>query len=204
MQWKNKIVGYDMIDPKKIKMHDKNWRNHPKFQVKVLNSILGNIGWVSGVIINKRSLDSWNEEKGIETLVDGHCRVQAAIDNKINRIPVVYVNLSPEEENAILATYDAIGKMSEKNIGSFEKLTSEINTEDIFLIDLFDRLKDNLDDFEDIDFEEPSSDKTKKESNGGKVIFKYNDEEGKKKICEVLGIDGMKSMYLASELKGDD
>ena len=91
----------------------RNWRIHPKAQQDVLKGVLAQIGWVQDVIVNQRT----------GFVVDGHARVALAISAG-ERVPVVYVDLSDEEEAAILATLDPISAMAGKDEAIFGELTA--------------------------------------------------------------------------------
>lgn len=100
--WKSRIVGHDELDPKELKANPANWRRHPEQQRVALRSALGHIGWVQQVIVNKTT--------GL--MVDGHARVEEALAAGEKLVPVVYVELSEQEEMAALATLDPIGTLT--------------------------------------------------------------------------------------------
>ena len=63
--------------------------------------VLAEVGWVQDIIVNKRT----------GFVVDGHARVALAISAG-ERVPVVYVDLSENEEALILATLDPLSAMA--------------------------------------------------------------------------------------------
>ena len=66
--------------------------------------MLGDVGWVQGVIENKRT----------GNLIDGHARIEEVLWNDPRqRVPYLQVDLSEAEERAVLATLDPIGAMAE-------------------------------------------------------------------------------------------
>ncbi len=89
-------------DPKQLLENPLNWRVHPEFQQQVLTDVLDDVGWVQNVIVNKRT--------GI--IVDGHLRNFLALQRKESTIPVVYVDLTDEEQQRILATLDPISTLA--------------------------------------------------------------------------------------------
>jgi DNA modification methylase len=115
-QWKNRIVGHGEEDADQLLANPRNWRIHPKAQQDVLKGVLAQIGWVQDVIVNQRT----------GFVVDGHARVALAISAG-ERVPVVYVDLSDEEEAAILATLDPISAMAGKDEAIFGELTAGMN-----------------------------------------------------------------------------
>src|SRR5579871_1619166 len=110
-KWRNRIVGHSEQDPEQLIANPRNWRIHPKAQQDALNGVLSTVGWVQDVIVNQRT----------GFVVDGHARVAMAITAG-ERVPVVYVDLSEEEEGLILATFDPISAMAAKDSEIFDDL----------------------------------------------------------------------------------
>jgi len=110
--FENRIIGSGMEKLDNILFNPKNWRVHPKIQQDAMLEILKKVGWVQEVIINQRT----------GNLVDGHLRCQLASREGESEIPVKYVDLSEEEEELVLATYDPIGMMAKKDTQKFEDL----------------------------------------------------------------------------------
>lgn len=112
----NRIIGSGMEKLDNILFNPKNWRVHPKIQQEAMLEILKKVGWVQEVIVNKTT----------GNLVDGHLRCQLAEREGENEIPVKYVELSEEEEELVLATYDPIGMMAKRDTKKFEELQKRI------------------------------------------------------------------------------
>lgn len=74
--------------PDQLLAHPSNWRSHPKAQQQALAGMLGEVGWVQQVLVNRRT----------GHLVDGHRRVEEALSHGQPTIPVLYVDLDPDEE----------------------------------------------------------------------------------------------------------
>jgi hypothetical protein len=102
MTWQNRIVGYGESAPDDLLANPDNWRVHPKNQQDALAGALDQVGWVAPVIVNERT----------GFVVDGHLRVAMAISEEADSIPVAYVDLSPEEEALVLATFDPLAAMA--------------------------------------------------------------------------------------------
>ncbi|MFA7295836.1 MAG: DNA methyltransferase [Dehalococcoidia bacterium] len=98
----SRIVKHGNAAPAALLANPKNWRTHSPEQRAALEDVLAQVGWVQDVIVNQRT--------GL--LVDGHLRVEVARDRGEARIPVVYVDLSPDEEALILATFDPLTGMA--------------------------------------------------------------------------------------------
>jgi hypothetical protein len=92
-------VGYGDEDPRALLANPRNWRIHPQAQQDALAGVLDAVGWVSvAAIVNKRT----------GFVVDGHLRVALAISRAEKSIPVGYVDLTPAEEDLILASFDSV------------------------------------------------------------------------------------------------
>jgi hypothetical protein len=110
-QWQNRIVGHGEEAADQLLANPRNWRIHPKAQQDALKGVLSQIGWVQDVIVNQRT----------GFVVDGHARVALAISAG-EKVPVVYVDLSEEEEAAILATIDPLSAMAGRDEAIFADL----------------------------------------------------------------------------------
>lgn len=102
MSWRNRIVGFDpAADPTQLLANPSNWRLHPGDQRDALRGSLSQVGWVSGVMVNVTT----------GHVVDGHARVEEALSAE-QTVPVLYVELEPDEEWLVLATYDPMAAMA--------------------------------------------------------------------------------------------
>ena len=119
--WQNRIVGSGEEDVDQIFFNPHNWRIHPKAQQEALLEILEKVGWVQQVIINRRT----------GNLVDGHLRVQLAERNGEKKVPVLYVDLSEDEEKTVLATFDPISAMAAADKEKLNELITELQKENI-------------------------------------------------------------------------
>lgn len=90
-----------MVDATELLANPRNWRLHPDNQRAALDKVLDMVGWVQNVIVNRRT----------GFVIDGHLRADMAI-SKGEKVPVQYVDLSPEEESLILATFDRLTAMA--------------------------------------------------------------------------------------------
>lgn len=122
-KWRNRIVGYDTVDPKTLKANPSNWRVHPLFQRQALAGALKEVGWVQDIIVNRRT----------GYVLDGHLRIMLAKQNGEEAVPVKYVDLSENEERLVLATLDPIGALAEAEAQIMGDLLRQIETEDAAL-----------------------------------------------------------------------
>ena len=118
--WKNRIIGHGDEPVDAILFNPANWRLHPKAQQDALAGVMDEVGWVQDVIVNKRT----------GHLVDGHLRCQIAGRNGEKTVPVVYVDLSEEEEALILATIDPLAGMATTDRAKLETLLHDIQSDD--------------------------------------------------------------------------
>lgn len=100
---RSRIVGDGDEAPDQLLANPLNWRRHPKQQQEALEAMLRTVGWVQRVIVNRRT----------GHLVDGHLRVEVALRRNEPRVPVLYVDLSEDEEKVVLAAIDPIGGLAE-------------------------------------------------------------------------------------------
>lgn len=119
MTWQNRIIRSENVDPTSLTPNPKNWRKHPKFQAEAMNGVLDDVGWIQDVIVNERT----------GNLIDGHLRLELARKNKESTIPVKYVDLTVEEEEKALATFDPIGAMAEADATMLNALIERCQTD---------------------------------------------------------------------------
>ena len=120
-QWNNCIAGYKTMHPDELTANDKNWREHPDLQNEAMLSLFSKIGWLQNVI--------WNKTTG--KLLDGHLRLNLAIAHGQTEIPVTIVELTEDEENLALITYDTISAMASANSDKLQALLDSIDDDSI-------------------------------------------------------------------------
>lgn len=117
-RWQNRIVGHGEEEPSQLLANPRNFRIHPKTQQDAVAGVLEEVGWVQSVIVNRRT----------GHLIDGHLRVSIALRDDEPTIPVVYVDLSADEEALILATLDPLAALAGTDRQKLEELLSEVGT----------------------------------------------------------------------------
>ena len=118
--WRNRIVGTGEVPPDQLVANPANWRTHPQEQRQALSGGLSEIGWVAQVLVNRAT----------GHVVDGHLRVELAISRDEPTVPVLYVELTEEEERLILATLDPIGAMADAEALALESLLADLEPAD--------------------------------------------------------------------------
>lgn len=136
-QFKNRIVGVDNVDPNSIALNDANYRKHLDAQREMMTGTLEEIGWITAVIVNKST----------NHLIDGHMRVELAIEKKEPSVPVIYVDLTEEEELKALATFDPIKMFAKEDRKKLQELLERTEFSSVQTKDLIDRIarKNKLD-----------------------------------------------------------
>lgn len=127
--WRNRIVGHDEVPAESIMPNPLNWRAHPTMQKLALSGVLSEVGWVQDVVVNKTT----------GNLIDGHLRVDIARQRE-ELVPVVYVELSEEEERLILATLDPLAALATTDEEALRELLLQVSTTDETLADLLSRM----------------------------------------------------------------
>ena len=120
MAYENRIIGTGTEHPEQLLANPNNWRIHPKSQQDAVESSLDGVGWVQHIIVNQRT----------GHVVDGHMRASVAISRNEQEVPVVYVDLTDEEERQILATYDPIGAMAVADKAMLAELVENVSMSD--------------------------------------------------------------------------
>lgn len=132
--FRSRIVGQGEEAPDQLLANPRNWRVHPKFQQDALESVLDTVGWVQNIIVNRTT----------GFVVDGHARVAIALRREERAVPVLYVELTPEEEALVLATYDPISALAGKDDALLRELVSEVKVGDQILRELMDDMLPDL------------------------------------------------------------
>jgi hypothetical protein len=116
-----------------------------------LAGILDDIGWVQSVIVNRSS----------GFVVDGHLRVALALQNGQGKIPVTYVDVTEEEENRILLSFDFISSLAVPDREKVGELMDDTETDSDPVRSLFSRMAEQFGIAEaeiDFDYVPPESD----------------------------------------------
>jgi hypothetical protein len=139
--WRNRIIGTDVKPAIWFLANESKWRIHPISQQEALVGILHEVGWVQDVIVNRRTDPSWGTDQGVETLIDGHLRVSLALrESDETPIPLTYVDLTRDEENLILASFDPIAALAIADKEKLDALLRETSPADLALQQMLSEL----------------------------------------------------------------
>lgn len=117
--WRSRIVEHAEVDPEELAANPANWRRHPKQQAAAVSDVLGRVGWVQELTVNRRS--------GL--LVDGHLRLELALARNEPTVPVRYVDLDEDEERLVLLTLDPLTGMARADSSALDALLTGRPTE---------------------------------------------------------------------------
>jgi hypothetical protein len=110
--WQQRIVGTGTAAPGELVASPASWRQHPLQQRDALRELLDRVGWVGQVVVNRST----------GHLVDGHLRVQLAAEQGEPEVPVLYVELTPDEERLVLATLDPLAGLAVPDTDALREL----------------------------------------------------------------------------------
>lgn len=121
-QWEESIVrsGYESPAELMKRAHPRNYRIHTEAQHQVVTTSLKRLGWLKRVIVNLTT----------GKMIDGHERVEQAHAKGQERVPVDYVELSPEQEREALLLLDPSTYMAETDARMMASLMDEIHPDD--------------------------------------------------------------------------
>jgi hypothetical protein len=104
------IRGRDLVP------HPLNWRTHPEGQQNALRGVLAEVGLADVV-------KGYELPDGRVQVIDGHLRAEVLPDQDI---PVLILDVTADEANRLLATFDAVGDLAGVNAENLELLLGEV------------------------------------------------------------------------------
>lgn len=184
--WKDRIVGQEKVAPSDLLANPFNYRTHPKFQQEVMESVLNEVGWIQQVIVNQRT----------GHVVDGHMRIMLAMRHDEPLVPVLYVDLTEDEERIVLATYDHVTGMASIDKEALSQLINETRAQD----DNLQRLVDGLSLGRSNQFGQPVRQHEAEEQLSPEMferqdylVFTFDNEFDWKAACQAFGVGMVKS-----------
>jgi hypothetical protein len=101
MTMKDRVKELRRVPASELQANPKNWRRHPPAQEAALRGVLEDIGFADAVIARETP-------DGLE-LIDGHLRQEVMGDQVV---PVLIVDVTEEEADKMLLTYDPLAMMA--------------------------------------------------------------------------------------------
>lgn len=126
---RDRVSTFLRIPASQIIPNAKNWRTHPPEQQEALRAVLSEIGIAGALLVRRKG-------KKFE-LLDGHLRHESEPDTKW---PCLVLDLTDEEADKLLVTYDPIGDLAGKNLDALRGLVDLVN----FDSDVLRQLAENL------------------------------------------------------------
>lgn len=114
--WRSRIVDRGRVDPRDLNPHPLNHRSHPVSQRDALRAAIREVGFVRSVTVNRTT----------GHVLDGHLRLEIALEDREPLIDVEYVELSEGEERLVLATMDQITAGAEIDAAKLDALLREV------------------------------------------------------------------------------
>lgn len=118
---KNRIKELRYCTAEELKKNPKNWRTHPQSQASALSQILDSVGIVDALLARE-------DEDGQLVLLDGHLRLDTMQSEKL---PVLVVDVTEQEGDAVLASFDPLSAMAGTNNDMLIDLLNDIELEGI-------------------------------------------------------------------------
>lgn len=127
--WESREVSRADVDPATLPPHPHNPKKHPKRQRRAVLGSLETLKWLRPILVNLRTSDQWGELQNKPVTLDGHLRIELAIENGQATVPVSYVDLAPGEENSALILLDETAAMWERDADNLASLMRETNSD---------------------------------------------------------------------------
>jgi len=130
MQIKDRVKGFERVRAKDLIPNESNWRVHGKEQTSALKGLLSEIGFAGAILV--RPLPD-----GKFQIIDGHLRAKTAPHMMV---PVLVTDLSEEEAQKVLLTFDPISAMADADKSKLDALLASAHFENPNLQALLERL----------------------------------------------------------------
>lgn len=118
--WVNRIIEVRVVTAAELLANPKNWRKHPESQTKALVGVLEAVGIVSPLLAYYSA-----RANGALTLIDGHLRLEQG-----GEWPCTILDVSDEEADFILLTFDPLSAMAYGNQELLSGLLAEVTVAD--------------------------------------------------------------------------
>jgi ParB-like chromosome segregation protein Spo0J len=130
---RDRIKELRRVPADQLQPNPKNWRKHPEAQANALRGVLAEVGIASAVLARE------TPEGGL-MLIDGHLRTETLHNAEI---PVLVLDVSEEEADKILATFDPLGAMAESDADALRALLEDVETGSQELADMLTALAED-------------------------------------------------------------
>jgi len=143
---RDRIKRFDRVRCADLLANPLNWRQHPEAQKAAMAGVLKEVGMVDALLVRENG-------DGTYEIIDGHMRAGMMPDEEV---PVLVLDLTPEEATKVLLTFDPIAGLAEANAANLNELLKDVEFSDAALQALVSDLADGVGMY-DTDDEEPES-----------------------------------------------
>lgn len=126
----DRIVELRRVCASELMPNPKNWRTHPQAQQDALRGVLAEVGYVDALLAREL-------EDGSLMLIDGHLRAETTPDAEV---PVLILDVTEEEADKILLTFDPLSAMAGADSELLDSLLRDVHTESEALASMLDDL----------------------------------------------------------------
>ena len=140
MKIRDRIKEFRRVKASDLIPNVKNWRTHPEQQADAMRGILAEVGYVDALLARETP-------DGL-MIIDGHLRAETTPDMEV---PVLILDVTAEEADLILATFDPLAAMATADTERLEELLAEVSTDSEALQQMLDELAEDAG----IEVEEP-------------------------------------------------
>lgn len=134
--WQNRIVRRADVDPAQLLANPKNYRRHTTAQKDAFRGLVAEVGYIDPVLV----------QDGTDVVIDGHLRIEVALEDGIPAVPVDYADVDDDEADLILATKDPLAAMAYHDAEALSALLADVHTDDPAVQQLLDDLRGDVSD----------------------------------------------------------
>lgn len=117
---KDRIRELRRVPAKELLTNPKNWRRHDRAQSAALRAVLEQVGY-AGALLARELTD------GRLMLIDGHLRKETTPNAQV---PVLILDVTEEEADLILATFDPLGSLAQPDPERIKALIETVRLDD--------------------------------------------------------------------------
>ena len=103
--WASRISSQGVANPRELLAHPANWRRHSDEQKARFRELVSAVGFVRRVLVSERT----------KLIVNGHMRVEVAVEDEVEAVPVAWLDLTRSEELELLGEFDPLGLLAERD-----------------------------------------------------------------------------------------
>ena len=131
MNIRDRIKELRRVPAAQLRPNPRNWRTHPTAQRDAIRGLLAEVGFAGAALA--RELPD-----GSLLLIDGHARAEEVSGD--TPVPVLVLDVTAEEADKLLATYDPLGALAGVDDARLQSLLAEVTTESPAVRDMLDQL----------------------------------------------------------------